>query len=50
VWDRIETNEFANVVVKAVAMLFPQDPPMLVQRAYPQMVDIGADLSPSWIS
>ena len=32
VWDRIETNEFANVVVKAVATLFPQDPPMFLAR------------------
>lgn len=32
VWDRIETNEFADVVVKAVATLFPQDPPMFLSR------------------
>lgn len=32
VWDRIEANEFADVVVKAVAALFPQDPPMFLAR------------------
>jgi SAM-dependent methyltransferase len=32
VWDRIETNEFADVVVRAVATLFPQDPPMFLSR------------------
>lgn len=32
VWDRIETNEFADVVVKAVATLFPQDPPIFPAR------------------
>jgi len=32
VWDRIETNEFADVVAKAVATLFPQDPPMFLVR------------------
>ena len=26
VWDRIEANEFADAVVKAVAALFPTDP------------------------
>jgi ubiquinone/menaquinone biosynthesis C-methylase UbiE len=30
VWDRIEANEFADVVVKAVATLFPDDPPMFL--------------------
>jgi ubiquinone/menaquinone biosynthesis C-methylase UbiE len=32
VWDRIEANEFADVVVKAVAKLFPDDPPMFLAR------------------
>jgi len=32
VWDRIEANEFADVVVKMVATLFPQDPPMFLAR------------------
>ncbi|HQT79764.1 MAG TPA: class I SAM-dependent methyltransferase [Rhodopila sp.] len=32
VWDRIEENEFADVVVKAVAALYPHDPPMFLAR------------------
>ena len=32
VWDRIEENEFADVVVRTVATLFPGDPPMFLQR------------------
>ncbi|HWL70900.1 MAG TPA: class I SAM-dependent methyltransferase [Geminicoccus sp.] len=32
VWDRIETNEFADVVVRAVAALYPDDPPMFLAR------------------
>jgi ubiquinone/menaquinone biosynthesis C-methylase UbiE len=32
VWDSIEANEFADAVVKAVAALFPQDPPMFLAR------------------
>jgi SAM-dependent methyltransferase len=32
VWDRIEENEFADVVVRAVAALYPQDPPMFLAR------------------
>ena len=32
VWDRIEANEFADAVVKAVAALFPTDPPMFLAR------------------
>jgi ubiquinone/menaquinone biosynthesis C-methylase UbiE len=32
VWDRIETNEFADVVVQSVAALFPDDPPMFLAR------------------
>ena len=32
VWDRIEANEFADAVVKAVATLFPQYPPMFLAR------------------
>lgn len=32
VWDRIEANEFADVVVQAVATLFPDDPPMFLPR------------------
>jgi SAM-dependent methyltransferase len=32
VWDRIEENEFADVVVKSVAALFPDDPPRFLAR------------------
>src|SRR4051812_39356225 len=32
VWDRIEANEFADVVVASVATLFPEDPPMFLAR------------------
>jgi ubiquinone/menaquinone biosynthesis C-methylase UbiE len=32
VWDRIEENEFANIVVKSVATLFPDDPPLFLAR------------------
>jgi ubiquinone/menaquinone biosynthesis C-methylase UbiE len=32
VWDRIEENEFADIVVKSVATLFPENPPMFLAR------------------
>lgn len=32
VWDRIEENAFANDVTRAVAMLFPHDPPRFLAR------------------
>jgi SAM-dependent methyltransferase len=32
VWDRIEDNEFADVVTQAVAALFPSDPPRFLAR------------------
>ena len=32
VWDRIEENEFANIVTKSVAALFPDNPPMFLAR------------------
>ena len=32
VWDRIETNEFADVVTAAAAEVFPQDPPQFLPR------------------
>ena len=32
VWDRIEDNEFAEVVTDALAGLFPEDPPMFLPR------------------
>lgn len=32
VWDRIESNEFADVVTAAVATVFPYDPPQFLPR------------------
>ena len=32
VWDRIEENEFADVVTRALAQLFPADPPRFLAR------------------
>ena len=32
VWDRIETNEFSDIVVTAVALCFPADPPGFLTR------------------
>jgi len=32
VWDRIEENEFADTVTKAVESLFPKDPPRFLAR------------------
>ena len=32
VWDRIETNEFAEVVTAAAATVFPDDPPQFLPR------------------
>ena len=32
VWDRIERNEFANVISKALGGVFPDDPPMFLAR------------------
>ena len=32
VWDRIEDNEFTDVVVSAVAEVFPDDPPRFMSR------------------
>jgi SAM-dependent methyltransferase len=31
-WDRIEENEFADVVTQELAVLFPQDPPRFMAR------------------
>jgi len=33
VWDRIENNEFADVVTRAVGTLWPEDPPQFLPRA-----------------
>jgi ubiquinone/menaquinone biosynthesis C-methylase UbiE len=32
VWDRIEENDFADEVTKAVAAIFPNDPPRFLAR------------------
>src|SRR5512146_1561151 len=32
VWDRIEENEFADVVTTALAAMFPEDPPRFLAR------------------
>jgi ubiquinone/menaquinone biosynthesis C-methylase UbiE len=32
VWDRIEENDFADVVTQALAVVFPQDPPRFMAR------------------
>ncbi|MFQ5567465.1 MAG: class I SAM-dependent methyltransferase, partial [Paracoccaceae bacterium] len=32
IWDRIETNEFADAVTGAVGELFPDDPPLFLAR------------------
>jgi SAM-dependent methyltransferase len=32
VWDRIEDNEFADVVTEALAEMFPNDPPLFMAR------------------
>ena len=33
VWDRIETNEFADAIASGLAEFFPSDPPRFLQRA-----------------
>jgi len=32
VWDRIETNDFADDVTRALALMFPEDPPAFLRR------------------
>jgi ubiquinone/menaquinone biosynthesis C-methylase UbiE len=47
VWDRIETNEFADVVTKTLAEVFPADPPRFMARTphgYHDEVKIRAEL------
>ena len=39
VWDRIEENEFADVVTDAVASMFPDDPPQFLRRTPPGYFD-----------
>ncbi|WP_343717244.1 methyltransferase domain-containing protein [Inquilinus sp.] len=42
VWDRIEANEFADVVVQAVARLFPDNPPLFLARTPHGHHDVAA--------
>jgi SAM-dependent methyltransferase len=47
VWDRIEENEFTNVIQGAVAALFPHDPPGFLARTpfgYHDVATIGEEL------
>ena len=53
VWDRIEENEFADVVTDAVAALFPDDPPYFLARTphgYHDIERIGAELAAAGFS
>jgi SAM-dependent methyltransferase len=48
VWDRIETNEFADTVTRALETVFPEDPPRFMARTphgYHDARVIAADLS-----
>jgi len=48
VWDRIEDNEFADVVTNALATVFPADPPRFMARTphgYSDRGQIAADLA-----
>jgi len=48
VWDRIEENEFADVVVAELARLFPRDPPRFLARTphgYFDQAAISRDLA-----
>lgn len=53
VWDRIEENEFADVVTTAVASQFPDDPPAFLARTphgYSDRSAIEGDLSQAGFS
>ena len=41
VWDRIENNEFADVVTEALARVFPDDPPRFMARTPHGHHDVG---------
>jgi len=48
VWDRIEVNEFADEVTRAVGKLFPEDPPLFLKRTphgYHDIATVERDLS-----
>lgn len=47
VWDRIEENEFADIVTRTLAGMFPDDPPRFLARiphGYYEVQRIAADL------
>jgi SAM-dependent methyltransferase len=47
VWDRIEENEFAHTVTKALESVFPKDPPRFLARTphgYYDLANIERDL------
>lgn len=53
VWDRIEANEFANVVTEALAAVFPGDPPRFMARlphGYHDVAMIRRDIAASGFS
>ena len=48
VWDLIEENEFSDTVTRALATLFPEDPPQFMARVphgYHNVAVIAADLA-----
>ena len=48
VWDRIEENEFADVITAELATLYPADPPLFLARTphgYADRATIERDLS-----
>jgi len=50
VWDRIEENEFADVVTTALGSMFPADPPRFLARTphgYHDRVTIERDVAKS---
>jgi ubiquinone/menaquinone biosynthesis C-methylase UbiE len=52
-WDRIENNEFADIVTAALAGLFPADPPRFMARTphgYFDLALISADLAAAGFS
>jgi ubiquinone/menaquinone biosynthesis C-methylase UbiE len=42
VWDRIEENDFANVILQELAAIFPQDPPRFMARTPHGYHDVAA--------
>jgi ubiquinone/menaquinone biosynthesis C-methylase UbiE len=53
VWDRIEENEFADTITKALAAMFPSDPPQFLARVphgYHQREIIEQDLKEAGFS